>query len=188
MEKLQQDIEKFVPCCEQEERDKEFFLKFINTFEDVLTRNNAIGHLSSSAFVLNKEKTKILLVYHNIYNGYIFPGGHMDGETDALSVALREVEEETGLKAKPLSDKLFSLWTGPVSAHIKRGKFVSAHTHLDLVWLLEASETEKLQIKLDENQSVIWVDIKEIQKTIKLVDFFVPIFENFKEKINGNAK
>ena len=184
MKKLKQQIENFKPTCEQEEKDKEYFLKFIENFDDVLTRENIFGHFSASAWVLNKEKTKVLLVYHNIMGGYIFPGGHVDGETDCLAVALREVEEETGVKAKPISQDIFSIWTGPVKAHIKRGKFVSTHTHLDVDFLLEADEKQPLKIKPDENQSVIWADINEIGKSIKLIDFFVPVFENFKTKLN----
>ena len=184
MKEIINKIEHFVPSCEQEEKDKEYFLRFINTFDDVLTRDNIFGHLCSSGWVLNKDRTKILLVYHNILGGYIFPGGHLDGETDCLSVALREVEEETGFKAKPISDNIFSIWTGPTKAHIKRGKFVSAHTHLDIDFLLEADDDQPLIVKPDENQSVIWADINEIGKSIQLVDLFVPIFENFKNKIN----
>ena len=91
MQKLIQSIEDFKPSCEQEEKDKEQLLEFINSFDDVLTRKNIIGHLCASAWVMNKEKTKILLVYHNIFGGYIFPGGHLDGETDSLAVAQREI-------------------------------------------------------------------------------------------------
>ena len=190
MKKLKQQIENFKPFSEQEEKDKEYFLKFIDTFDDVLTRENVFGHLCSSAWVLNKTRTKVLLVYHNIFGGYVFPGGHLDGETNCLSVALREVEEETGVKAKPISEEMFSLWTCAVSAHIKCGKFISSHIHLDIDFICEADENQPLKIKPDENQSVIWANIDEIGKTIKLVDFFVPVFENFKEKLkvmqNGN--
>ena len=185
MNEIKHQIENFKPESEQEEKDKEYCLKFINSFQDVLTRDNVFGHFSSSAFVVNQKRTKILLVHHNIFNGYIFPGGHVDGEKDFLSVAIREVEEETGVKAKPINKDIFSIWTGPIKSHFKRGKFVSAHTHLDVVYLLETDENIPLKIKPDENQSVIWSDINEIGKTIKLVDFFVPIFENFKNKLSN---
>ncbi len=92
---LKEQIENYLPFDEQEEKDKEQFLQFINTFDDLLTRKNIFGHITSSAFVVNKERTKMLIVYHIINNGWIYPGGHADGEENLLSVALREVEEET---------------------------------------------------------------------------------------------
>ena len=50
---LRQKIENYIPFNEQEEKDKEQFLKFIDTFDDVLTRDNIFGHFSASAFVVN---------------------------------------------------------------------------------------------------------------------------------------
>ena len=38
------------------------------------------------------------MIYHNIYNSWAWPGGHADGESDLLGVAMREVMEETGIK------------------------------------------------------------------------------------------
>ena len=91
---LRKEITNYVPFDEEEVQIKEYILKWIDTFDDVLTRNNEFGHFASSAFVVNKDRTKMLVVYHNIYDAWIFPGGHADGEADLLSVAVREVEEE----------------------------------------------------------------------------------------------
>jgi len=49
-----------------------------------LTRDNIFGHFSASAFVVNKEKNKMVVVYHIINDGWIYPGGHADGEDDFL--------------------------------------------------------------------------------------------------------
>ena len=62
-----------------------------------MTRQNEYGHFTSSAFVLNKERTKILMIYHKIYNSWAWTGGHADGDTDLLYTAIREVKEETNL-------------------------------------------------------------------------------------------
>jgi len=177
------DLSEFVPFNEQEKCDKEYFFEFIQSFDDVLTRDNIFGHFCASGYVLNKAKTKILLVNHNIFGGFIIPGGHVDGETDFFEVAKREIEEETGLKPVPLDEKVFSIWNCGVRPHIKRGKFVSAHLHLDFDYLFEANDSVPLKVKPDENSSVIWADIDEVGKSIKLVDFFVPEFEKFKEKL-----
>ena len=60
---LKEQIENYKPYNEQEEKDKEIILKYINTFDDVLTRNNEFAHFTASAWVVNKEKTKILPGY-----------------------------------------------------------------------------------------------------------------------------
>ena len=63
-----EDIKNYIPFNEQEERDKELFLRCLNDFHDILTRDNTIAHLTSSAFAVNKERNKFLMVHHNIYN------------------------------------------------------------------------------------------------------------------------
>ncbi len=70
IENLKNNIEKFKPFNEQEEVDKRIMLKYIYDFDDVLTRQNEYGHFTSSAFVLNKERTKMLMIYHNINHGH----------------------------------------------------------------------------------------------------------------------
>ena len=60
-----EDIKNYIPFNEQEERDKELFLKCLNNFHDILTRDNTIAHLTSSAFAVNKERTKFLMIHHN---------------------------------------------------------------------------------------------------------------------------
>ena len=46
-----------------------------------------------------------------------------------------------------------------VNGHIKKGKYVSSHVHLNVSYLLEADENEILRIKEDENSGVRWIDI-----------------------------
>ena len=95
---LKEQIENYKPMNEQEAKDREQMLRFMRDYRDVLTRENPIGHFSSSACVVNPKRDRMLVVYHKIYDGWIYPGGHADGEEDLLSVAVREVKEETGLE------------------------------------------------------------------------------------------
>lgn len=181
---LKTKIVEYQPFCEQEVTDKEFFLKFIDTFADVLTRNNIFGHFTASAFVVNEERTKMLILYHNIYDGWIYPGGHADGEDDLLKVAIREVYEETGLKVKVLDDNIYSIQTLPVVGHVKRGKYVSSHVCLDVVYLFEASETDELVIKEDENQGIKWVSFDEAYDE-NIINYIRPVHKKLIKKLTG---
>ena len=183
---LRNKIEKYQPYNEQEEKDKQTMLKYIDTFEDVLTRNNEFGHFTASSWVVNKEKTKVLMIYHNIYKSWAWTGGHADGEDDLLKTAVRELKEETGAKnVKVLNDNnIFSLEVVCVNGHIKKGKYVSSHVHLNLTYLLEVDEKEELKINEDENSGVKWVKIEEVEKASNEKW----IVENIYKKLNKKLK
>ena len=186
MKNLRKNIEEFVPFNEQEEKDKEVMLKYIDTFPDnILTRDNEFAHFTTSNWIVNKERTKVLMIYHNIYKSWGWTGGHNDGEADPLKVALKEAEEETGItNLKPLNDGIFSLEILTVDGHVKRGKYVASHLHLDLCFLWEADENDVLRIKEDENSGVKWVNIEEAIEITK-EDKMKPIYRKLNEKLKN---
>lgn len=162
---LKTKIENYKPYNEQEEKDRQTMLKYIHTFDNVLTRKNEFGHFTASSWAVNKERTKVLMIYHNIYQSWAWTGGHSDGEADLLKVAIEELKEETGVKdVKVLNNgNIFSLEILTVNGHIKKEKYVSSHVHLNLTYLLEVDEREILHIKEDENSGVKWVPIEEVK-------------------------
>lgn len=163
VDNLKENIEKFIPYNEQEQVDKKIMLDYIRDFNDTLTRQNEYGHFTSSAFVLNKERTKMLMIYHKIYNSWAWVGGHSDGDSDLLYVAMKEAKEETGIKnVAPISNNIYSLEIINVNGHEKRGKYVGSHVHLNVTYLLETDENEEIHIKEDENSGVKWVPIDEV--------------------------
>lgn len=162
---LKEIIEKYQPYNEQEMKDKEVMLKFMQQFDDVLTRKNEFAHFTSSAWVVNPERTKVLMVYHNIYQAWSWTGGHADGNSNLKDVAQKELQEETGITHfKLLEPTPFSLEIVTVDGHVKKGKYVASHLHLNLTYLIEAKEEEKLQMKEDENSGVCWVDINQVEE------------------------
>ncbi len=186
IDELTKQIKGYIPYNAQEQKDKDTMLEYINIFDDVLTRQNEFGHFTSSSWIVNKQRTKVLMIYHNIYNSWAWTGGHADGENNLLNVALKEAKEETGLSnIRPITDSIYTMEIICVNGHIKRNKYVSSHLHLNLTYLLEADENEKLKIKRDENSGVKWIDINK-SIGISSEDWMKGIYKKIINKMETN--
>ena len=154
-----QNIRAFVPRTEAEAADREQILNYVNLFPDnILTRDNPIAHMTASGFILSEDGQWVLMAHHNIYKVWAWTGGHADGEGDLLSVALREAREETGADhIRPLSEQIASVEILPVWGHVKRGKYVCAHQHLNVSYLLTADRDSPLTVREGENTRVGWL-------------------------------
>ena len=160
--RITDEIARYQPFNEQEMRDKQEILRFLERNDDAFLRQNRIAHMTASAWVVNPGRDKVLMVYHKIYDSWSWTGGHADGEEDLLAVALREVTEETGVThVRPVSKDIFSLETLTVDGHEKRGEYVPSHLHLNVTYLLEADDTEALRVCEDENKGVAWFGLDE---------------------------
>lgn len=154
---LKRELQLYEPVNEQEERDKNLMCSLLDQGASIYTRESLTAHLTASAWVTNKERNKILMAFHRIYDSWAWLGGHADGETDLLSVAKREAMEESGLsEVRAVSSQIFSVEILTVSGHIKRGSYVSSHLHLNVTYYLEADEEASLSVKPDENTGVRW--------------------------------
>lgn len=162
MMRLYEQIKNYTPANEQEQRDKEQMLAFMQENTNCLTRENTVAHFTTSIWTVNKERTKTLMVYHNIYDSWSWIGGHADCVEDLAEVALRELQEETGVKhASLVSSEIFSIETLTVDGHIKKGAYVPCHLHFNVTYLAEADEAEALVVNEDENQAVKWFTFEE---------------------------
>ncbi len=178
-------IEKYIPSNQQELNDKRIILDYINYFhENILTRKNEIAHMTSSGVILNKSLNKMLMVYHNIYDTWTWTGGHADGDSNMLRVAIKEAKEETGVSnILSLTEDIVSIDIIPVYGHIKRGKYVSSHLHLNISYILIADEKEKLIINEDETSGVKWIEVDSIDKYSN-EPYLINIYNKIIEKAN----
>lgn len=161
MELLNQ-LEQYRPFNEQEARDREELLRRIRSGEELYTRDNTAAHFTASAWVVSPNRDQVLMAYHNLYDSWAWLGGHADGERDLLSVAMREVREESGLvQLRPVSRDIYSLEILTVNGHEKHGRYVSSHLHLNLTYLLEADPAAPLRCKPDENSRVGWFSLED---------------------------
>lgn len=106
------------------------------------------GHFCGSAWVTNPARNKTLLLMHPKLHTWLQFGGHADGEVNLFEVALRELEEESGLKAQqlklPLEDAIFDVDVHPIPAREKNGKTEPEHLHYDVRFLVEVDDAQPL--------------------------------------------
>ena len=161
---IEDDIAAYEPANEQEEVDKQVILSVLGTCENAFSRE-ALAHMACSIWVVSPDCAQTLLVFHNIYGSWSWIGGHADGERDLAAVALRELQEETGVshaRMVPLpAGNIYSLEVLTVDGHEKRGMYVGSHLHLNVTYLAVASPDEPIRIKPDENSGVKWVPTED---------------------------
>lgn len=161
-EAIRKSLIEYVPYNSQEAADKTIMLELLEKSSNVFTRDNLQAHFTASAWILNESGDKVLMVYHNIYDSWSWTGGHADGEENLLAVAIREAQEETGVSnIRAVTDNIFSVEIITVDGHEKRGNYVPSHLHLNVTYLLKASEDAVLRVKPDENSGVKWFPFEE---------------------------
>lgn len=181
-------IAAYTPSCEQEAVEQAAILSFAERFSDtVLWRSNTIAHLTASGFIVNEARDRTLMIYHNLYRAWGWTGGHADGDSDLLAVALREAREETGVAARPLCGEIASLDVLPVFAHYKRGDYVPAHLHLCVSYLLVADETLTPRANPAENSGARWLPLQSIEAYCTEAHM-LPIYDKLRRKVLAYAR
>lgn len=179
-----ESIRRYRPWNEQEERDKALILAYLEEHPDAFSRADPVAHMTASAWVVNRERTKVLMVYHRIYDSWAWTGGHADGERDLLGVALRECREETGIAhVRPVSEEIYSLEILTVDGHEKHGAYVASHLHLNVTYLLEADERDALHIRAEENAGVRWFTLEGALAASTEPWFVERIYKKLNEKL-----
>jgi len=141
-------------------------LLFVTQFQTLLKhsdcffRDHLPGHITGSAWITNSYFTKVLLVHHVKLDKWLQPGGHADGDENVMNVALRELQEETGLtNSKLYRDAIFDI---DIHTIPERNGF-PAHAHYDIRFLFTADESELL-IHNHESHAIQWVNLSILEK------------------------
>lgn len=165
---LLENIKNYKPLNQQEASDQKRMIEYMRHNADYLSREDEIAHFTASMWTVNRERTKTLMVYHNIYDSWSWIGGHADGKEDLCSVAMRELKEETGVgNAVLLSPEIFSLEILTVDGHVRKGVYVPSHLHMNVTYLAEADENQELMVNSAENQAVKWWSFEDALRVPK---------------------
>ena len=181
---IYEQIKAYRPWNEQERQDQVLILDFLRKNPDAFYRTNLLAHMTASAWVVNPQRSKVLMVYHRLYDSWSWAGGHADGEEDLLAVALREVREETGVqRLRPVTEEIYSLEVLTVDGHEKHGRYVPSHLHLNVTYLLEAEEDQPLRVCEAENSGVAWFSLADALAASTEPWFVERIYKKLNEKL-----
>lgn len=139
----------------EEAESKIKMLEFLNNYKNPFSRELAIGHFTASTFLLNSDKTKFLLMHHSKLNKWIQLGGHCDGDSNVLAVAIKEAKEESGIEEiEPISTEIYD-----IDIHYIPERYEElAHYHYDVRFLLKTIDNDDF-IKNDEANELKWVGL-----------------------------
>lgn len=146
-------LEKYKPSSE-EALFKEQMIAFIKQYQNCFDRSLEIGHITASAWLLNKDETKALLMHHAKLNKWFQVGGHCDGNPNVLEVAIKEAQEESGIKnIIPISNEIFDIDIHLIPANSKEKE----HYHYDVRFLLKVESDEQI-IQNSESKELRWIN------------------------------
>ena len=152
-EKLTQLLQEYFPLSEEERTYKTQMLVFVQENELCFERSLEKGHITASAWLLNKEGSHALLMHHAKLGLWCQLGGHCDGDPDPLAVAMKEASEESGILAiRQVENSIFDIDIHP----IPEGKGVKAHYHYDVRFLLQVESDEEFKIN-HEAKELRWI-------------------------------
>ena len=133
------------------------FIDFLDQQPQPFERSNRAGHFTGSAWLVSADGRRALLTHHRKLDRWLQPGGHADGDTDLARVALREAEEESGLRDLLVEGSIFDLDRHLIPA---RGD-EPAHWHYDVRYVVRAMGSEAFAVS-EESHALAWRDIAEL--------------------------
>ena len=178
-------IARFQAGDDREAQEQRMILEMIDRLGDaILTRESEIAHMTASSIIVSPDRRRTLMAFHRIYNSWAWTGGHADGESDFEAVARREAQEETGISGlKRLGGGIASLEILPVWAHVKRGRAVGSHLHLNVSYLFEADDSLPLSVREDENSAVGWIAVDRLCESVSEPPM-LPVYERLLKRAN----
>ncbi len=146
-------LQNYSPMAPEELVYKKQMLEFINEHDNCFERSLEIGHITGSCWLLSKDASKALLLHHTKLDRWFQLGGHCDGDSDVLAVALKEAQEESGIMGiESISTEIFDIDIHLIPANAKE----KAHYHYDVRFLLQVKSDEDV-VQNCESKALQWI-------------------------------
>lgn len=182
---LLEKLKSHKPFDEKEKISTQKTIEFLKSDTNCFSRTNLKAHITAGALVCNTNG-KILLNHHKLANMWMQFGGHSDGNENSFEVALREVQEESGIKNfVNLSDEIFDVNHEVIENRPHKNE--PEHIHFDINFLF-VTENENFVVS-DESKSIKWVFLSEAKKLVSPNDHgMIRMLKKYEQLLNKNAK
>lgn len=145
-------------------------------------RDHLPGHITGSAWMVDELGSHVLLVHHVKLNKWLQPGGHADGDENIVGVALREAQEETGLKKLSLiTEEIFDIDIHPIPARVD----FPEHLHFDVRFIFQASQNETIQVSSESNH-VAWFNLNSVASHAENNSSIIRMMEKMKPLLRSH--
>lgn len=148
------DVEAYAIRHPEEAQSVAEFRVFMAENANAAERTLEYGHLTGAAWLVSADGRRVLLTHHRKLQRWLQLGGHADGDVDLLAVALREAEEESGLRDLVVEGGLYDLDRHWIPEH----KNVPGHWHYDLRYVVRCHGSEAFVLS-EESLDLAWRDI-----------------------------
>lgn len=150
---LIQMLHDYHPLSQSEQEFKKTLLEFICQYDNCFERSLEIGHITASAWLLNKKHTHALLMHHAKLDRWFQLGGHCDGNANVMEVAIKEAQEESGIMGiEPVRNEIFDIDIHLIPTNTKEKE----HYHYDIRFLLHVTSDEEI-IQNNESKELRWI-------------------------------
>jgi 8-oxo-dGTP pyrophosphatase MutT (NUDIX family) len=152
-----QAISSHTPFDQEEAESIIATLAFLEGQSCFWQRDNYVGHLTASAWVVNEARSHVLLTHHRKFDCWLQLGGHVEaGDATLLAAALREAREESGIQAiEPLRATIFHVGHHPINTAKE-----PPHVHYDIRYLLVAKTVDF--VVSEESNDLAWFPLAEV--------------------------
>jgi 8-oxo-dGTP pyrophosphatase MutT (NUDIX family) len=156
-------LDRYRPAGETETADHRQVRALVQVAPDPWRRDIPL-HVTASALIVHRPTARVLLRWHQRQQAWLQVGGHADpGETDPLTIALREAGEETGLAdLVPWPDADLK---HVVIVDVPPGKGEPAHQHADVRYFL-STQTPAAARPENDHAPLRWLPLAEAHDAI----------------------
>jgi 8-oxo-dGTP pyrophosphatase MutT (NUDIX family) len=158
---LLDDARAYAPFDGREQAMRDRLIALLETHgRQAFDRAQPGGHVTASAWIVDPQRRRVVLLHHRKLERWLQLGGHVDGDPDVRRAALREAREESGLRTlRMIGDDIYDIDVHRIPARAAEPE----HEHYDIRFALEADPREPLAGN-EESRDVRWIALGELER------------------------